>query len=86
MLHYYPVFFALTPNIQAEIAHTTLTSQIAALRAVIDEAEDGIFTPFCAKIGVKDIREYEERQLKAAEEESQARLRYDQQIARLTHQ
>ncbi|KAL4079656.1 RecF/RecN/SMC [Scleroderma citrinum] len=71
---------------KAQSTHATLTTQIAALRAVIDEAEDGVFASFCAKMGVKDIREYEERQLKVAEKESQARLRYDQQIARLTHQ
>lgn len=77
----------LAPELKkAQAAHTTLTAQIAALRAVVDEAENGVFASFCTKIGVKDIREYEERQLKVAEEESQARLRYDQQIARLTHQ
>ena len=49
-------------------------------------AEDGIFTTFCVQIGVSNIREYEERQLKIAQEESEARLRCDNQIARLTHQ
>jgi len=76
----------LTITTKAQAAHTTLTVQISTLRAVVDEAENGVFASFCTKIGVKDIREYEERQLKVAEEESQARLRYDQQIARLTHQ
>lgn len=77
----------LSPELKkAENAHSTLTSRIAALQDVIGEAEDGIFTSFCAKIGVRNVREYEERQLKVAEEESQARMRYDQQIARLTHQ
>lgn len=77
----------LAPELKkTQAAHTTLAAQITALRAVVDEAENSVFASFCAKIGVKDIREYEERQLKVAEEESQARLRYDQQIARLTHQ
>jgi structural maintenance of chromosome 1 len=53
---------------------------------VIDSAEDGVFASFCSQIGVGNIREYEERQLKVAEEESQARLRFDQQVARLMHQ
>jgi structural maintenance of chromosome 1 len=53
---------------------------------VIDTAEDGVFISFCSHIGVENVREYEERQLKVAEEESQARLRFDQQVARLTHQ
>lgn len=53
---------------------------------MIDEAEDRIFTSFCTEIGVENVRVYEERQLKVAEAESHARLRYDQQIARLSHQ
>lgn len=44
-----------------------------------------MFSGFCRKIGVSDIREYEERQLKVAQEESQARLRFNAQIARLSH-
>lgn len=45
-----------------------------------------MFGAFCQNIGVGNIREYEERQLRVAQEESQARLRFDTQIARLTHQ
>jgi structural maintenance of chromosome 1 len=56
------------------------------LRSLIYSAEDDIFTGFCRKIGVANIREYEERQLKVAQEESEARLRFDTQIQRLTHQ
>jgi structural maintenance of chromosome 1 len=52
----------------------------------VHAAEDGLFGAFCASIGVADIREYEERQLKVAQLESEARLRFDTQIARLTHQ
>ena len=51
-----------------------------------DEAEDEVFALFCRKIGVETIREYEEQQLKVAQEESQARLRSDTQIARLSNQ
>jgi structural maintenance of chromosome 1 len=53
---------------------------------VIDEAEDSIFQEFCHKIRVSNIREYEDHQLKAAQGEAEARLRFDSQIARLTHQ
>lgn len=66
--------------------HAALKSQIDGLKETINAAEDAIFKQFCRKIGVSNIREYEERQLKIAQEESQARLRYDTQIARLTHQ
>jgi structural maintenance of chromosome 1 len=56
------------------------------LRSTVNAAEDQIFGAFCRSIGVSNIREYEERQLKIAQEESQARLRFDTQIARLSNQ
>ena len=65
---------------------TNLQGQIATLSATVNEAEDEVFAEFCGKIGVENIREYEEQQLKVAQEESQARLRFDTQIARLTNQ
>jgi structural maintenance of chromosome 1 len=71
---------------QARTSHSNLSSQLAELQSVIDAAEDGVFASFCSRIGVENVRVYEERQLKVAEEESQARLRFDQQVARLTHQ
>lgn len=71
---------------QATAAHSALKSRIDGLTQTINAAEDAIFASFCRKIGVTNIREYEERQLKIAQEESQARLRFDTQIARLTHQ
>ncbi|KJA20749.1 hypothetical protein HYPSUDRAFT_166635 [Hypholoma sublateritium FD-334 SS-4] len=63
----------------------TLQGRVASLAGVVNAAEDSVFSGFCRKIGVSDIREYEERQLKVAQEESQARLRFDAQIARLSH-
>lgn len=56
------------------------------LQAVVFAAEDNVFAEFCLQIRVTNIRSYEERQLKAVQEESEARLRFDEQIARLTHQ
>jgi structural maintenance of chromosome 1 len=72
--------------LQAQTTHSALQSRIERFAAVVHEAEDNVFDSFCAKIGVDNIREYEERQLKVAQEESHARLRFDTQIARLTHQ
>ncbi len=57
-----------------------------ALETVINEAEDGVYADFCERIGVENIRQYEERQLKVAQEESLAKLQFQTQIARLTHQ
>ena len=63
----------------AQSAHDTLA-------AIVNEAEDGIFGDFCARVGVEDIREYEERTGRVNKDESAARLRFDTQIARLRHQ
>ena len=65
---------------------SNLQERIATLSATVYEAEDEVFALFCRKIGVANIREYEEQQLKVAQEESQARLRFDTQIARLSNQ
>ncbi|KAJ7638242.1 condensin complex subunit SMC1 [Roridomyces roridus] len=64
----------------------SLREQITQLAETINDAEDATFAAFCRKIKVDNIRDYEERQLKVAQEESEARLRFDNQIARLTHQ
>ena len=71
---------------QAKANYDALVKRISALSDVVNAAEDQTFSAFCRKIGVTNIREYEQRQLKAAEEENNARLRFDTQIARLTHQ
>ncbi|KAI0290144.1 hypothetical protein BC826DRAFT_1106624 [Russula brevipes] len=62
-----------------------LRGQVDQFASVVDAAEDHVFGNFCREIGVANIREYESRQLKLAQEESEARLRFETQIARLTH-
>ncbi|KAF8156010.1 condensin complex subunit SMC1 [Crassisporium funariophilum] len=77
----------ISPELKkARTTFTSLQGRIAQLSATINAAEDGVFSGFCRKIGVSDIREYEEQQLKVAQDESQARLRFDIQIARLSNQ
>jgi len=71
---------------QTKRAHHQITDEITRMQVIVDSAEDGIFANFCQKIKVANIREYEDRQLKASQDEMEARLRYDTQIARLTHQ
>ncbi|KAF8630781.1 hypothetical protein AX15_002729 [Amanita polypyramis BW_CC] len=76
-----------TPELnKVQKAYNSLEEQMSELRVTVESAEDGVFAQFCRKIRVSNIREYEERQLKVAQEESEARLRFDNQIARLTHQ
>jgi len=71
---------------QTKHSHQQITDGIARLQVIVDSAEDGTFANFCRKIKVANVREYEDRQLKASQDETEARLRYDTQIARLTHQ
>ncbi|KIY73713.1 condensin complex subunit SMC1 [Cylindrobasidium torrendii FP15055 ss-10] len=71
---------------QAEKTAANLHSEIEKLEGAIDAATESLFAAFCRKIKVKNIREYEERQLKVAQEESSAKLRFQTQIMRLKHQ
>ncbi|TFY79840.1 hypothetical protein EWM64_g4174 [Hericium alpestre] len=66
---------------KAEKVLNKIRESIQGLASVVHDAEDGIFGDFCQRIGVQNIREYEERQLKVAQEESDSRLRFDTQIA-----
>ncbi|KAJ8472469.1 hypothetical protein ONZ51_g8497 [Trametes cubensis] len=76
----------LQPDLRkAQAAYDDVKGKIDALASVINAAEDDIFADFCSEIGVANIREYEERQLKLVQAESEARLQFDTQIARLTH-
>ncbi|OSD08222.1 cohesin complex subunit psm1 [Trametes coccinea BRFM310] len=76
----------LQPDLRkAQAAYDDVKGKIDALASVINAAEDDIFADFCQRIGVSNIREYEERQLKLAQAENEARLQFDTQIARLTH-
>jgi structural maintenance of chromosome 1 len=71
---------------QLQAIYDSLKRKIEELVSTVNDAEDKVFAAFCRQIKVSNIREYEERQLKVAQEESEARLRFDTQIARLTHQ
>ncbi|KZT66248.1 cohesin complex subunit psm1 [Daedalea quercina L-15889] len=71
---------------KAQRDYDQLKERIDELASVVNTAEDEVFADFCDSIGVSNIREYEERQLKVATAESEARLQFEKQIARLTHQ
>ncbi|KAG8734029.1 Structural maintenance of chromosomes protein 1 [Ceratobasidium sp. 423] len=77
----------LTPEVeQAKASHDSAAEQIEELSNAINEAEDGVFAVFCQEVGVSNIREYEEQQLKAQTEELETKMRFESQIARLSHQ
>merc|ERR1712012_1303215 len=52
----------------------------------MNTVEDRIFSDFCKKIGVKNIRQYEERELKSQQEKAKRKLEFDNQINRITTQ
>jgi len=60
--------------------------KLTGLVNTVNAADDGVFTAFCARIGVADIRDYEDVQLKMAKEESEAMEAFSAQQARVTHQ
>ncbi|GAA5911296.1 cohesin subunit SMC1 [Sporobolomyces salmoneus] len=71
-------------NLEKELS--AIETQAESLREVIHSEEDAIFSDFCQRIGVDDIREYEEKQLRGAQEDHAQMLKYETQLARLDTQ
>jgi len=65
---------------------SSIETRAESLREVIHSEEDSIFAEFCERIGVDDIREYEEKQLRGAQEDHAQMLKYETQLARLDTQ
>lgn len=63
-----------------------LQSSLDDLRSVIAKEEKSIFADFCDRVGIADIQEYEDKQLRQAQEEGETDLKYKTQISRLEHQ
>merc|ERR1712106_273352 len=60
--------------------------QIETTKDKMNTVEDRVFSEFCKKIGVKNIRQYEERELKSQQERAKKKLEYDNQINRISTQ
>ncbi|CAG9764910.1 unnamed protein product [Ceutorhynchus assimilis] len=73
------------PEIEAiEKDMHTREQQIEEIKLRMNNVEDDVFSDFCAEIGVKNIRQYEDRELRAQEERKQKRLEFQMQINRIT--
>jgi structural maintenance of chromosome 1 len=72
--------------VQTQKSHDASQKEATRLSSLIEVTEDKMFAAFCKKIHVDNIRDYEGRQLKHAEEENEARLRFRTQLARLNNQ
>merc|ERR1711997_122101 len=59
---------------------------IEGTKEKMNTVEDRVFSDFCKKIGVKNIRQYEERELKSQQEKAKRKLEFENQINRITTQ
>ncbi|XAR61094.1 hypothetical protein NMG60_11034705 [Bertholletia excelsa] len=65
---------------------TERTSKISSLEKRINEIVDRTYKKFSESVGVKNIREYEENQLKAADQVAEERLKLRNQQSKLKYQ
>ncbi|KAJ8940823.1 hypothetical protein NQ314_010581, partial [Rhamnusium bicolor] len=73
------------PQIEAiEKSMETREQQIEEIKMKMNSLEDVVFSDFCREIGVRNIRQYEDRELRAQEERKQKRLEFQKQINRIT--
>merc|ERR1712223_1413246 len=60
--------------------------EIEATMDKMNTVEDRVFKDFCRNIGVSNIRQYEERELKTQQERAKKKLEFENQINRITTQ
>lgn len=58
--------------------------KIEEIKLQMNSVEDVVFSAFCKEIGVRNIRQYEDRELRAQEERKQKRLEFEKQINRIS--
>ncbi|WVQ89045.1 hypothetical protein IAS59_002792 [Cryptococcus gattii] len=77
----------LTPDVEARSQSAASSEErSAALVEIIEQADDEVFSAFCQRIGVSNIREYEDVQLRIAKEANEAMESFAAQQARVKHQ
>jgi len=60
--------------------------KIESIKENMNTVEDRVFGQFCASIGVDNIRQYEERELRSQTEKAKKRLEFEDQKNRITNQ
>ncbi|XP_065903678.1 structural maintenance of chromosomes protein 1A-like [Dysidea avara] len=60
--------------------------EVNKIKSKINKMEDEIYRDFCSQIGVSNIRQYEEKQLKSQQERAKKRLEFTNQESRLQNQ
>ena len=61
-------------------------SEIETTKSSLNEVEDNIFSQFCFKIGVDNIRQYEKNDLKTQQDREKKKMDFVNQISRITNQ
>ena len=61
-------------------------SEIERTKSSLNEVEDNIFSQFCFKIGVDNIRQYEKNDLKTQQDREKKKMDFVNQISRITNQ
>lgn len=60
-----------------------LEAQAVGAKRTVDREDDEVFAEFCRRIGVPDIRQYENRQLNLVQRQNEARAEYELQMKRV---
>ncbi|XP_014216810.1 structural maintenance of chromosomes protein 1A [Copidosoma floridanum] len=60
--------------------------EIQNIKEKMNNVEDDVFASFCESIGISNIRQYEERELRSQEERGKKRLEFDNQCNRIQTQ
>merc|ERR1719210_2266165 len=68
-----------------EILHQR-EKEIEDIKEKMNTVEDRIFKKFCDSIGVSNIRQYEERELKSQQDREKKKMEFENQINRITNQ
>ncbi|XP_074113556.1 structural maintenance of chromosomes protein 1A-like [Cotesia typhae] len=65
---------------------TARDQEIQNIKEKMNNVEDDVFTSFCEQIGVSNIRQYEERELRSQQERAKKRMEFDNQCNRIQNQ
>ncbi|XP_032683016.1 structural maintenance of chromosomes protein 1A [Odontomachus brunneus] len=65
---------------------TERDQEIQNIKEKMNNVEDDVFASFCEQIGVSNIRQYEERELRSQQERAKKRMEFDNQCNRIYNQ
>ncbi|PWN33846.1 putative SMC1-chromosome segregation protein [Meira miltonrushii] len=70
---------------QAQTELQQLESQTTGIQQTVNTEDDRVFADFCARIGVSNIREYEDHQMQLMQLQNDARSEFELQMQRLNN-